>query len=139
MTTQLTVRALLCALVLSPAICAGVSAQESTGGFVITLKNGSSVRGRTLSRDEATGRLRLTMSESASGEARSYAIVAPEDTAEIKSSASDSDSIRIRLKGGSDLRCKEFSLAGDSVTVKLGAASRVEVRWTEIESISFSQ
>jgi hypothetical protein len=139
MTTKLTLRALLCALVLSAAICTGVSAQESGGGFVITLKNGSSVRGKTLSRDEATGRLRLTMSESASGEARSYAIVAPEDTAEIKSSASDSDSIRIKLKGGSDLRCKEFSLTGDSVTVKLGAASRVEVRWTEIESISFSQ
>jgi hypothetical protein len=139
MTKNLTLRALLCALLLSPAISVTVSAQDSTGGFVITLKNGSSVRGKTLSRDEATGRLRLTMSESASGEARSYAIVAPEDTAEIKSSASESDSIRIRLKGGSDLRCKEFSLTGDSVTVKLGSASRVEVRWTEIESISFSQ
>jgi hypothetical protein len=139
MTKNLTLRALLCALLLSPAILTAVSAQESTAGFVITLKNGSSVRGKTLSRDEATGRLRLTMSESASGEARSYAIVAPEDTAEIKSSASDSDSIRIKLKGGSDLRCKEFSLTGDSVTVKLGTATRVEVRWTEIESISFSQ
>jgi hypothetical protein len=115
-------------------------AQESAaGGFVITLKNGSKVQGRTLARDDATGRLRLTMSESASGEAKSYAIIAPEDTAEIKSSASDSDSIRIKLKGGSDLRCKEFSLNGDSVMVKLGSASRIEVRWVDIESISFAQ
>src|SRR5262245_59022837 len=139
MTINLTIRALLCVLLLGAAFSAAVSAQDSAGGFVITLKNGSSVRGKTLSRDEATGRLRLTMSEPTSGEARSYAIVAPEDTAEIKSSASDSDSIRIKLKGGSDLRCKEFSLTGDSVMVKLGSASRVEVRWTEIESISFSQ
>jgi hypothetical protein len=111
----------------------------SQAGFIITLKNGSSVRGKTLSRDETTGRLRLNMSESASGEPKSYAVIDAEDTAEIKSSASDSDSIRIKLKGGSDLRCKEFSLNGETVTVKLGSASRVEVRWAEIESISFAQ
>ena len=104
-----------------------------------SLKNGSSVRGRTLSRDDATGKLRLAMTEDASGEAKSYAVIAPEDTAEIRSSAADSDSIRIRLKGGSDLRCKEFSLNGDSVAVKLGSASKVEVRWSDIESISFAQ
>jgi hypothetical protein len=127
--------ALFCLLPLIPAALA----QDSSPGFIITLKNGSSVRGRTLSRDEATGRLRLTMSESAGGEARSYAIVAPEDTAEIRSSAADSDSIRIRLKGGSDLRCKEFLLTGETVTVKLGSASKVEVRWSEIDSISFAQ
>lgn len=114
---------------------------QDTGapGFIISLKNGSSVRGRTLSRDEATGKLRLAMTEDASGEAKSYAVIAPEDTAEIRSSATDSDSIRIRLKGGSDLRCKEFSLNGDSVAVKLGSASKVEVRWSDIESISFAQ
>jgi hypothetical protein len=118
---------------------APVAAQETgESGFVISLKNGSTIRGRTLSRDETTGKLRLAMTETA-GEARSYAVISPEDTTEIRSSASDSDSIRIRLKGGSDLRCKEFSLNGDSVAVKLGSASKVEVRWTDIESISFAQ
>jgi hypothetical protein len=116
-----------------------VIAQNAGGsGFVITLKNGSTVRGRTLSRDETTGKLRLAMSEEA-GEARSYAVIAPEDTTEIRSSATDSDSIRIKLKGGSDLRCKEFALNGDAVAVKLGSASKVEVRWSDIESISFVQ
>lgn len=115
------------------------AAQGAQSGFVISLKNGSTIRGRTLSRDETTGKLRLAMSEEAGGEAKSYAIIAPEDTTEIRSSASDSDSIRIRLKGGSDLRCKEFTLNGDSVAVKLGTASKVEVRWTDIESISFAQ
>ena len=114
-------------------------AQEGGGpGFVISLKNGSTIRGRTLSRDETTGKLRLSMTE-AGGEAKSYAIIAPDDTSEIRSSASENDSIRIRLKGGSDLRCKEFSLNGDSVAVKLGSASKVEVKWSDIESISFAQ
>lgn len=118
---------------------APIAAQETgESGFVISLKNGSTIRGRTLSRDDTTGKLRLAMTETA-GEARSYAIIAPDDTTEIRSSASEGDSIRIRLKGGSDLRCKEFSLNGDSVAVKLGSASRVEVRWTDIESISFAQ
>jgi len=117
-----------------------LSLGQDTGqpGFVITLKNGSTLRGRTLSRDEATGKLRLAMTEAA-GEAKSYAVIAAEDTSEIRSSAGEGDSIRIRLKGGSDLRCKEFSLAGDSVAVKLGSASKVEIRWSDIESISFSQ
>ena len=69
----------------------------------------------------------------------SYAVIAPEDTAAIQSSASASDSISIRLKGGSELRCKEFALSGDMVTVKLGTATRIEVRWNEIDSISFAQ
>ena len=124
----------LTALLLS----ASVIAQDSGPGFVITLKNGSTIKGRTLSRDETTGKLRLAMTESG-GEAKSYAIIAADDTSEIRSSASDSDSIRIRLKGGSDLRCKEFSLTGDSVAVKLGSASKVEVKWADIESISFAQ
>ena len=124
----------LTALLLS----ASVIAQDSGPGFVITLKNGSTIKGRTLSRDETTGKLRLAMTESG-GEAKSYAIIAADDTSEIRSSASDSDSIRIKLKGGSDLRCKEFSLNGDSVAVKLGSASKVEVKWTDIESISFAQ
>jgi hypothetical protein len=117
-----------------------LAAQETGGpGFVISLKNGSTIRGRTLTRDESTGKLRLAMTEAIGGEAKSYAVIAPEDTSEIRSSASDSDSIRIRLKGGSDLRCKEFSLSGDSVAVKLGSASKVEIRWSDIESISFAQ
>ena len=121
-------------------IAVPIAAQDAGGsGFVITLKNGSTVRGRTLSRDETTGKLRLAMTEEAGGEARSYAMIAPEDTTEIRSSATDSDSIRIRLKGGSDLRCKEFALNGDAVALKLGSASKVEVRWSDIESISFVQ
>lgn len=123
--------------VLALVIAAPVAAQDASG-FVISLKNGSTIRGRTLSRDEATGKLRLAMTE-AGGQANSYAVIAPEDTTDIRSSASESDSIRIRLKGGSDLRCKEFSLAGDSVAVKLGSATRVEVRWSDIDSISFAQ
>jgi len=75
----------------------------------------------------------------AGGQANSYAVIAPEDTTDIRSSASESDSIRIRLKGGSDLRCKEFSLVGDAVAVKLGSATKVEVRWSDIDSISFAQ
>jgi hypothetical protein len=111
-----------------------VAAQDSAqSGFVISLKNGSTVRGRQLTRDDATGKLRLAMTDS------SYAVIAPEDTAAIQSSASASDSISIRLKGGSELRCKEFALSGDVVTVKLGTATRVEVRWNEIDSISFAQ
>jgi hypothetical protein len=117
-----------------------VVAQDATqSGFVITLRNGSTLRGRTLSRDEATGRLRLAMTESGAGEARTYAVVAPEDASDIRSSSSESDSIRIRLRGGSEIRCKEFVLNGETVSVKLGSASRVEVRWDEIESISFGQ
>ena len=111
-----------------------VAAQDSAQtGFVISLKNGSSVRGRVLTRDETTGKLRLAMTDS------SYAVIAPEDTAAIQSSASASDSISIKLKGGSELRCKEFALSGEVVTVKLGTATRVEVRWNEIDTISFAQ
>ena len=101
-------------------------------GFSISLKNGSTVRGRTLSRDDTTGKLRLAMSES------SYAVIAPEDTVSIQSPSGASDSISIKLKGGSELRCKEFALNGEMVSVKLGTATRVEVRWSEIESISFA-
>src|ERR1700754_3795946 len=97
-----------------------IAAQDSTQtGFVISLKNGSSVRGRVLTRDETTGKLRLAMTDS------SYAVIAAEDTAAIQSSASASDSISIKLKGGSELRCKEFALSGEVVTVKMGTATRV--------------
>lgn len=117
-----------------------IAAQEAgQPGFVIKLKNGSTLRGRTLSRDDSSGALRLVMTESIDAGAKSYAIVAADDTAEITSSSSESESIRIKLKGGSDLRCKEFSLSGDSVAVKLGSASKVEIKWSDIESISFSQ
>ena len=133
------IKTTLIVTVIALILAAPVSAQEvGASGFVISLKNGSTIRGRTLSRDDTTGKLRLAMTE-ATGEAKSYAVISPDDTTEIRSSASDSDSIRIRLKGGSDLRCKEFSLNGDSVAVKLGSASKVEVRWIDIESISFAQ
>jgi hypothetical protein len=121
-------------------IAASIAAQEpSQSGFVVKLKNGSMLRGRVLSRDESTGALRLVMTEATDSTAKSYAVIAADDTSEISSSSSDSESIRIRLKGGSDLRCKEFSLNGDSVAVKLGSASRVEIKWSDIDSISFSQ
>jgi len=112
---------------------ASAAAQDTAqSGFAISLKNGSNVRGRTLSRDETTGKLRLAMSEN------SYAVIAPEDTVSIQSPSGAADSISIKLKGGSELRCKEFALNGELVAVKLGTASRVEVRWTDIESISFA-
>ena len=117
-----------------------VAAQETAqSGFVISLKNGSTIKGRTLSRDDQTGKLRLSMTETGAGEARSYAVISPEDASDIRSSSSTTDSIKINLKGGSQIRCKEFVLNGDTVTVKLGSASRIEVQWTEIESISFAQ
>jgi hypothetical protein len=115
-----------------------VSAQQEQAGFIILLKNGSAVRGRTLVRDEASGRLRVAMTETSSGEAKSYAVIAMEDAESIRASSSESESIRIKLAGGSELKCKEFTLNGDTVTVKLGTASRIEVRWEDIASISFN-
>lgn len=126
----------IAALILAVPVAAQDAGQP---GFVIKLKNGSMLRGRTLSRDDSNGALRLVMTEASDSGPRSYAVIAAEDTAEITSSSSDSESIRIKLKGGSDLRCKEFSLSGDSVAVKLGSASKVEIKWSDIESISFSQ
>jgi hypothetical protein len=114
-----------------------IAQDAAQAGFVISLKNGSSIRGRTLTRDESSGTLRLAMTETSSGEAKSYAMISPDDAVDIRSSSSDTDSIRIRLKGGSELKCKEFVLSGDAVAVKLGSASRVEVKWSDIESISF--
>ena len=121
-------------LIITAIITAASAAAQDTAqsGFAISLKNGSNVRGRTLSRDETTGKLRLAMSEN------SYAVIAPEDTISIQSPSGAADSISIKLKGGSELRCKEFALNGEMVAVKLGTASRVEVRWTDIESISFA-
>ena len=118
---------------------AGLAAAQDAAqtGFVISLKNGSTIRGRTLNRDETSGSLRLAMTQTSSGEAKSYAIISPDDTVDIRSSSSDTDSIRIRLKGGSELKCKEFVLTGDAVAVKLGSATRVEVKWSDIDSISF--
>ena len=113
-----------------------VSAQES--GFVISMKNGSQIRGRVLARDEATGNLRLTMTETSGGAPKSYAIISMEDAETIRPSNTDTDSIRIKLRGGSELRCKEFSINGDVINVKLGSASRVDVSWDQIESISFA-
>ena len=115
-----------------------VAQDSSQTGFVITLKNGSTIRSRTLLRDEATGKLHLTMTETSGGAPKSFAMVAMEDAESIRASASDSDSIRIKLIGGSELKCKEFGLAGDSVSVKLGSASRVDVKWEQIESITFA-
>jgi hypothetical protein len=122
-------------------ILMGLATAQDTApvGFVISLKNGSSIRGRTLTRDESSGALRLAMTETGSGQPKSYAIISPDDAVDIRSSSSDTDSIRIRLKGGSELKCKEFALNGDAVAVKLGSATRVEVKWSDIESISFTQ
>jgi hypothetical protein len=121
-------------------ISISVAAQETDqSGFVITLKNGSTIRGRTLSRDDQTGKLRLAMTETGAGEARSYAVISPEDASDIRSSSSATDSITIKLRGGSQIKCKEFALSGDTVSVKLGSASRIEVQWSEIEAISFAQ
>jgi hypothetical protein len=115
-----------------------VAAQEEPAGFIILLKNGSAVRGRTLTRDESSGRLRVAMTETSGGEAKSYAVIAMEDAESIRASSSETESIRIKLAGGSELKCKEFTLNGDTVTVKLGTASRIEVRWEDIASISFN-
>ena len=117
-------------------ITATVPAQDS--GFIISMKNGSQIRGRVLTRDETTGSLRLTMTETSGGEPKSYAIISMEDAETIRPSNTDSDSIRIKLRGGSELRCKEFSINGDVINVKIGAASRVDVSWDQIESISFA-
>lgn len=127
------------ALIVSIISAVAYSQTASESGFVISLKNGSSVRGRTLARDESTGNLRLTMTESSAGSPKSYAIIAMDDAESIKASSAETESIVVRLLGGSELRCKEFGLGGDTVTIKLGTASRVEVRWDQIESISFRQ
>jgi hypothetical protein len=114
-------------------------AQEtSQTGFVVTLKNGSTIRSRTLLRDEATGKLQLTMTETSAGTPKSFAMVSMDDAVSIRASAAETDSIRIKLIGGSELKCKEFGLSGETVSVKLGSASRVEVRWDQIESITFA-
>jgi hypothetical protein len=113
-------------------------AQDTAGaGFVITLKNGSSIRGRTLARDDASGKLRLIMTETDGREPKSYAMIAMEDADAIRASTADTESIRIKVRGGSDLRCKEFGLAPDKVTVKIGTSTRIEITWDQIESISF--
>jgi hypothetical protein len=126
-------------IAVSLALAATVAAQEGAAGFIISLKNGSTIRGRQLARDESTGYLRLTMTESSNGSPRSYAIISMEDAEAIRTSTSETDSIRIKLLGGSELKCKEFGLSGDVITVKLGTASRIEVRWDQIESITFAQ
>ncbi|HEY7544547.1 MAG TPA: hypothetical protein VID27_06680 [Blastocatellia bacterium] len=123
-------------LTISLVVALAAVAQDTQPGFVISLKNGSSIRGRTLARDES-GNLRLTMTESSSGAPKSYAVISMDDAEAIRASTADSDSIVIKLSGGSELRCKEFGLNGDTVTVKLGTASKIEVRWENIESISF--
>ncbi len=117
---------------------AATAAQESQAGFVISMKNGSSIRGRVLTRDEATGNLRLTMTETSGGEPKSYAVISMEDAEAIRPSNTDADSIRIKLRGGSELRCREFALNGNTINVKIGSASRVEVGWDQIELISFA-
>jgi hypothetical protein len=132
-------RNLIVCLAGSVLLATAVYGQDPAGGFVITLKNGSAIRGRTLSRDEKTGKLMLTMTESGSSEPRSYAVIAMDDADSIKASTSYSDSIRIRIRGGSELKCREFSPSPDKVTVKLGSRSSVDVPWDQIDSISFAQ
>jgi hypothetical protein len=121
-------------------LAATVAGQEAAStGFIISLKNGSTIRGRQLARDESTGMLRLTMTESSTGSPKSYAIISMDDAEAIRTTTSETDSISIKLIGGSELRCKEFGLDGDIVRVKLGTASRIEVRWDQIESITFAR
>ena len=142
-TTLITLCAATLALAIPPAAAgrqASEGPQESAkSGFIITLKNGSTIRGRTLSREEGGAKLRLTMTETASNEPKSYAVIAMDDAEGIRASTSETDSIRIKVRGGSELRCKEFVLGADVITVKLGSASKVEVPWDQIESISFGQ
>lgn len=133
MRTRLILTVLTAALFINSAALA----QELQGGFVITLKNGSTIRGRTLAREETSGKLRLTMTETAGSQPKSFAVISMDDAEAIRAPVADTESIRIRLRNGSDLRCKEFSLGADLITVKLGTASRVDVPWTEIESITF--
>ena len=129
----------MCGGMCIPASAHVVLQDSSKGGFVITLKNGSSIRGRTLAREEGGTKLRLTMTETSSNEPKSYAVIATDDAESIRASSSDSESIRIKVRGGTELKCKEFVLGTDVITVKLGTASRVEVPWDQIESISFGQ
>jgi hypothetical protein len=120
-------------------LATAVFAQDAGGGgFVITLKNGSAIKGRTLAREEG-GKLRLTMTETASAQPKSYALIDMDDADSIKASTTDSDSIRIKVRGGSELKCKEFALGPDKVTVKIGSRSSIDVPWEQIESISFAQ
>jgi hypothetical protein len=135
MITKITAAAALGTLL---AVVTALGQEAGLTGFVITLRNGSKVVGRTLARDEASGKLRLTMTESSSGEPKSYALIAMEDAESIRASSADTDSIRIRVKGGTELRCREFGLGPDKVSVKIGAQSRVDVPWDQIESISFA-
>ena len=114
------------------------AAQDSQAGFIISMKNGSSIRGRVLTRDESSGNLRLTMTETSGGAPKSYAVISMEDAEAIRPSNTDADSIRIKLRGGSELRCREFTLNASTINVKMGSASRVEVGWDQIESIIFA-
>lgn len=128
----------LCSLAIVITLLTASTALAQESGFIISMKNGSQIRGRVLARDEATGNLRLTMTETSGGSPKSYAIISMEDAETIRPSNTESDSIRIKLRGGSELRCKEFSINGDVIKVKLGSASRVDVSWDQIESISFA-
>ena len=114
------------------------AAQDPQAGFIISMKNGSSIRGRVLTRDEASGNLRLTMTETGGGAPKSYAVISMDDAEAIRPSNTEADSIHIKLRGGSELKCKEFALNGNTINVKIGSASRVEVGWDQIESISFA-
>ena len=124
----------ICAILLA---ATAVAQDSSSAGFVITLKNGSTIRGRTLARDDASGKLRLIMTETDAKEPKSFALIAMEDADAIRASTADTESIRIKVRGGTELRCKEFGLGPDRVTVRIGTSSRVEVPWDQIESISF--
>lgn len=127
-----------CTLAIAMTLLMAATALAQESGFIISMKNGSQIRGRVLTRDETTGNLRLTMTETSGGTPKSYAIISMEDAETIRPSNTESDSIRIKLRGGSELRCKEFSISGDVINVKLGTASRVDVSWDQIESISFA-
>ncbi|HWX42766.1 MAG TPA: hypothetical protein VN345_16565, partial [Blastocatellia bacterium] len=90
MNTKTALLSAACAILLAAAIA---GAQDTSGaGFVITLKNGSSIRGRTLARDETSGKLRLVMTETDGREPKSYAIISMEDADAIRASTADTES-----------------------------------------------
>ena len=114
-------------------LAAAVAQDSATRGFIIKMKNGSTIVGQSLTRDEASGNLRLTMTESGS----SYAVIAMDDVDVIQASGSGTDSIQIKLRGGSELKCKEFTIGKNTVILKIGTASRIEVQWADMESVRF--
>src|SRR5260370_38460689 len=110
----------ICAILLA---ATAVAQDSSSAGFVITLKNGSTIRARTLARDDASGKLRLIMTETDAKEPKSFALIAMEDADAIRASTADTESIRIKVRGGTGMRSKELGVGPDELTVAIGTPS----------------